>query len=147
MSWTLKLFDELTSTEVYDILQLRSEVFVVEQTCAYQDIDNLDKIAYHLYFTEKNIIIAYARLLPAGVSYDTPAIGRVIVKQTHRKRNFGKQLMEKAKEEVLKLFGTDKITISAQMYLKKFYNEIGFKEIGSEYLEDDIPHIKMKSGF
>lgn len=147
MKWSLKIFEELTNDDLYSILQLRSEIFVVEQNCAYQDLDGMDKIAHHLFLEDENKMIAYARLLPSNTIYESPSIGRVVVREAYRHRNLGKELMNKAKQECARLFNTKKITISAQVYLIKFYNDIGFSEEGESYLEDNIPHIKMKSGF
>ncbi len=144
MKWYLKKFDELSNHELYSILQLRAQVFVVEQLCTYQDMDNIDENAWHLFSVEDGKTIAYARLIPPGLSYPTASIGRVIVEINKRKNKLGKELMLKAVENTQLLFNTNEITISAQVYLLKFYNELNFKEEGEEYLEDNIPHIKMK---
>lgn len=144
MNWKTKKFEELNVNELYAILQLRSKVFVVEQNCPYQDMDDIDQKSFHLFGTENNQVIAYARLIPENISYPEASIGRVVVDPAHRGKELGKVLMVKAIEQMNKLFNSKQITISAQLYLLKFYNELGFKEIGETYLEDNIPHIKMK---
>ncbi len=144
MIWITKTFDELSVHELYSILQLRVKVFVVEQNCAYQDLDNTDKKAWHLFGTESESIVAYARLIPQGINYPEASIGRVVVDPLIRGKNIGKALMKQAITKCEELFKTKQITISAQCYLKKFYNECGFTEVGEEYMEDNIPHIKMK---
>lgn len=143
--WQCKSFSELTTEEVYKILQLRSEVFVVEQNCAYQDCDNKDQEAFHLMAWEKDRLLAYARLLKPGISYpDAPSIGRVCVSASSRRKNLGKLLMRKSIEETHRLFGTIHIKISAQLYLKRFYESFSFVQHGPIYLEDGIEHIMMK---
>lgn len=144
MDWILRSFDELTVHELYAILQLRSKVFVVEQTCAYQDMDDTDKLALHLFAMENNKAIAYTRLIPPGISYEQASIGRVVVDPEKRGTELGKNLMRQSIKTVNEKFNTSHITISAQLYLLKFYNGLGFKEVGDTYLEDNIPHIKMK---
>lgn len=144
MKWNLKSFESLTVHELYAILQLRSKVFVVEQNCPYQDMDDTDKKALHLFAVDNNKAIAYARLIPPGISYEQASIGRVVVDPDQRGLALGKQLMKEAIKQIQKNFNTSDITISAQLYLLKFYNELGFKETGETYLEDNIPHIKMK---
>ncbi len=144
MKWITKSFRELTVDELYGILQLRAKVFVVEQNCPYQDLDDTDKKSWHLYGEENGKIVAYARLIPQNINYPEASIGRVVVDPSVRGRNVGKELMITGINECEELFKTSKITISAQSYLKKFYNELGFKETGEEYLEDNIPHMKMK---
>lgn len=144
MNWITKKFEELSVHELYAILQLRSKVFVVEQNCAYQDMDDTDQRSLHFYGIDHNKIVAYVRLIPPGISYTEAAIGRVVVDPEYRAKAIGKELMRGAIEAVKKHFKTEHITISAQLYLLKFYNELGFKETGETYLEDNIPHIKMK---
>lgn len=144
MKFRFKHFDELTTLELYKILQLRSEVFVVEQNCIYQDIDDKDTMGYHLTCFENEELLAYARMLKPGISYaDYSSIGRVCTKQTHRQLGSGKELMRQAIQHCHELYPDTKIKISAQSYLLKFYTELGFKAIGEEYLEDDIPHRAM----
>jgi ElaA protein len=144
MTFDFKPFKELTSLELYKILQLRSEVFVVEQNCVYQDIDNKDTVGYHLTCFENEELLAYARVLGPGVSYtDYSSIGRVCNKLTHRQLGLGKILMEEAIRKFNELFPKYSIKISAQSYLLKFYADLRFEKIGEEYLEDQIPHIAM----
>lgn len=141
--WLLKKFDELTPYELYEILQLRNEVFVVEQNCAFQDADNNDQSAWHLMgFDEKNLV-AYTRLLPAGAVYEKASIGRVVTSPAVRRTGVGKELMQQSIDAIYKLFGAQPIKIGAQLYLKKFYESFGFEQISGVYLEDDIEHIYM----
>jgi ElaA protein len=142
-TWILKKFDDLSLHELYAILRLRSEVFVVEQNCVFQDMDNKDQSGYHLMRWENNTLIAYTRLVPAGVSYEFPSIGRVVTSQSARGSGIGKLLMEKSIEELEKLFGKATIKIGAQLYLREFYNTFGFKQSGDIYDEDGIDHIEM----
>lgn len=146
MEILFKHFNGLTAKQVYQFLKLRSEVFVVEQTCIYQDMDGLDEDAYHLLFYKKTELVAYARILKPNTNYKTPSIGRVIVQQKQRKKKLGFALMEEAIKQTEQLFTTKTITISAQVYLLKFYISLGFKSIGQGYLEDGIPHVKMVRG-
>lgn len=145
LQWKLKSFDRLSSGELYDILVLRSEVFVVEQQCAYQDIDGKDQTSTHLMAYRGNELVAYARLLPPGLSYKTASIGRVITRRTERGAGLGKELIRRAMEAVVGLFGKGLVTISAQQHLEAFYGAFGFVRQGDAYLEDGIPHIKMIS--
>lgn len=144
MNWYLKTFEALTVHELYAILQLRSKVFVVEQNCPYQDMDDTDKKALHLFTLKDDKAIAYARLIPPGISYEQASIGRVVVDPDQRGITLGKALMNEAILRTREKFNAGAITISAQLYLLKFYNELGFKETGDTYLEDNIPHVKMK---
>jgi ElaA protein len=144
VNWTIKRFDELTLDELYNLLQLRNEVFIVEQNCIYKDLDGKDRSAWHLMAIENDKLIAYTRILPPGVSYNDPAIGRVVTSPSKRRSGIGKELMKRSIEACEKLFGTISITLSAQVYLKSFYGSFGFIVVGEEYLEDGIPHIKMK---
>lgn len=143
MVFTIKKFKKLTTQELYDILQLRSEVFVVEQDCVYQDIDNKDYLAYHVLGILDNRIVAYARIFKSGDYFLKPSIGRIVVKKEFRKHKYGYQLVLNSIQFVEKNFKEISILISAQSYLTKFYNSLGFIQIGEEYLEDGIPHIKM----
>lgn len=140
----LSLFNELTVEELYKILQLRSTVFVVEQNCVYQDMDDKDFKSYHLQIlSPQNELLAYARLLPANISYAEVSIGRVVSNPLFRGQGFGIKLMEKAIATCQELWPNEPIRISAQHYLLKFYQNLGFKEVGDIYLEDNIPHIEM----
>ena len=140
----LKYFDDLTIPELYDILQLREEVFQIEQNCIYKDIDDKDKKCYHLMLYNNTELVAYCRLVPEGISYDGYAsIGRVVSKTNYRKEGYGRQLMEKAMEKIAKVFPYLPVKISAQLYLQKFYESYGFITEGEWYMEDEIPHIAM----
>lgn len=144
LKFKIKRFDALSVPELYQILQLRSEVFVVEQNCVYQDIDGKDSKALHLFGESDEKIVAYARLFDKGDYFDETSIGRVVVSPNSRDKKYGHDLMREAINAVSENFGTTEITISAQLYLKKFYESHGFAAIGEMYLEDDIPHIQMK---
>ena len=143
MKFQIKTFEELNKTELYNILQLRSEVFVVEQDCVYQDIDFKDQKSLHVFACKNDKIIAYTRVFKPGDYFANSSIGRVVVADTERKHGFGHDLMKTSIEAVNKYFNVDKITISAQKYLKKFYETHQFIQVGEEYLEDGIPHIRM----
>lgn len=143
MTWILKSFDDLTPKELYRILQLRNEVFIVEQNCPYQDLDNKDIYAWHLMGMRKDTLLAYARLLAPGISYSESSIGRVVSSPAVRKTGMGKELMDESIRQIRKIFQTDTIRIGAQLYLKKFYESFGFIQHGEIYLEDNIPHIIM----
>ena len=138
-----KAFNILTINNLFDIYKLRNEVFIVEQNCAYQDVDEKDKVALHVLVKEGEKLIAYARLLPENVSYKEPSIGRVIVSKAYRQKGVGMDLMKFCLLKCEELFKNQLVTISAQSYLVKFYQSLGFKTVGEEYLEDNIPHIKM----
>lgn len=143
MELKIKKFDELTTKELYKILRLRSEVFVVEQNCVYQECDNKDYRAYHVYFEEGEEILAYLRILQRGVSYDEISIGRVVVSKSHRGKQLGRAIMVKAMEFIEDELKEDAIRLSGQVYIKEFYKSLGFKQVSEEYLEDDIPHVEM----
>lgn len=143
MKWLLKKFKELTVEELYAILQLRSQVFVVEQNCVYQDPDDKDQHAWHLMGIEESTLIAYTRLLPPGISYEDPSIGRVVTLPLRRRSGLGRELMKASIRECERLFGNTSITIGAQSHLIHFYESLGFSMAGDQYLEDGIPHIRM----
>lgn len=143
MEWILKPFQDLTVFQLYALLRLRSEVFIVEQNCVYQDLDNKDEAAFHLMGFENNELLAYTRLLPPGISYPYASIGRVVTSPKNRRKGTGKFLMEKSITETIRLFGNQPIKISAQLYLKKFYTSLGFVQASDTYLEDGIEHIEM----
>ena len=143
MTWLLKTFDSLTLQELYAILRLRTEVFVVEQNCVFQDMDNKDQQCYHLMGWKDGQLIAYTRLVPPGVSYKEPSIGRVVTSPVARGNGTGKLLMEKSIEEIIQLYGKTPIKIGAQLYLKKFYESLGFSQTSNKYDEDGIDHIEM----
>lgn len=145
MKWVLKTFNELTIEEFHDILQLRINVFVVEQDCPYPELDNLDKKAFHFFgLTDENKVVAYTRIFKPGDYYQQAAIGRVVVHQNHRKDGLGYELMNNSIRQVKDLFDTTEIKIGAQTYLKRFYESLGFRKIGTDYIEDGIPHIYME---
>ena len=138
-----KTFQELTIQELYDLLQLRSEVFVVEQNCVYQDIDGKDQKALHVFGFKGKKLVAYTRLFKPGDYFENASIGRVVVAEKERHHKYGYDIMEASIKAIKHHYNETKIHISAQCYLKRFYNNLGFNEIGVEYLEDGIPHIKM----
>lgn len=140
---TYKFFDTLTPSELYSIMQLRNEVFVVEQHCIYQDADNKDPHCHHLMVKENDILVAYARLLPPGLAYTEMSIGRVISSPAYRNTGAGRLLVKKSIETCYILFGNGSIKIGAQLYLKKFYESFGFEKSSEMYLEDNIEHIEM----
>jgi len=142
---TIKKYNELSSLEVYKILQARSEVFVVEQKCIYQDIDSKDIDGIHCFIkNDDNNIIAYLRILGIGVSYkDASSIGRVLVTLDNRGKGYAKIIMKAAVKYLFEELHENIIMISAQKYLESFYSTLGFVTKGIDYLEDDIPHIKM----
>lgn len=142
----IKRFNELSLTELYQVLQLRSEVFVVEQNCVYQDIDGKDGKALHLLGSFEGQIVAYSRLFAPGDYFDNASIGRVVISPKFRDRKWGHDLMAEAINGIKENYNAETITISAQLYLKKFYESHGFVQQGETYLEDDIPHIKMIRG-
>ena len=139
----IKKFSELDTEDLYQILRLRSEVFVVEQECVYQDIDNKDQNAIHLYYKENNEILAYTRIFKAGNYYENPCIGRVVVSKKNRGNDLGKKIMIDSMEYIKQNIKGEKIELSAQKYLDKFYKDLGFYKIGEDYLEDGIPHQRM----
>jgi ElaA protein len=143
MKFEFKPFDELTLNDLYDILQLRSEIFVVEQTCVYNDLDGLDKEAVHLFCKKEGEIVAYSRLLKPGTRFSEYSIGRVVVKQSERGTGLGIEMMQSAKNYMVNELGVQKIKISAQSYLKRFYENLGFEIVTEMYLEDGIPHFGM----
>ncbi len=144
LTFEIKRFNELSLAELYNVLQLRSEVFVVEQNCVYQDIDGKDQKALHLLGTCNQELVAYVRLFQAGDYFEEASIGRVVVKPSFRNRKWGYALMTEAIKLVEKELKTSQITISAQLYLKTFYENLGFIQTSETYMEDDIPHIQMK---
>lgn len=143
MSWHLKSFQELSNHELYSILQIRNAVFIVEQACSYQDVDNKDLNAWHLFYIKDNSMLAYCRILPAGISYKEASIGRFLTVQSARNQGLGKVLIEQAIYHIKERWPKNSIRISAQQYLEAFYQSFGFKTQGNMYLEDDIPHIEM----
>lgn len=144
MKWEVKHFDELSALEYHQILYLRTEIFVVEQNCPYQEVDHKDLVAYHVFgLNEQNELVAVARILPENVSYKEVSIGRVAIKQTYRGTGLADKLMNVTFSAINQLFGKKNIRISAQEYLLIFYSRHGFKAVSETYLEDDIPHVEM----
>lgn len=143
VNWNLKKFDELSVHELYAILRLRSEVFVVEQNCVYHDTDNKDQSSHHLMGWQDEQLLAYTRILPPGLSYKEPSIGRVVTAPTARGGGVGRELMEQSIAKVLFLYGNKPIRIGAQVYLIPFYNSLGFVQSGDPYDEDGIKHVEM----
>ena len=143
MNVVIKKFNDLSPLELYEILQLRSEVFVVEQDCVYQDIDGNDQKALHIIGTVENKIIAYTRCFRPGDYFKEASIGRVVVKESQRKFKRGNQIMNNSIKAINDHYKTKIIKISEQCYLNKFYTNLQFKPIGEKYLEDGIPHVAM----
>ena len=139
----IKKFNELNTYELYDLLQLRSEVFVVEQDCVYQDIDGKDKRALHVLGYYKDVLVAYTRCFNPGDYFTEAGIGRVVVKDIHRKNSYGNEIMKASINAIKNIQEKVTIKISAQTYLNRFYSNLGFVEVGEGYLEDGIPHIAM----
>ena len=142
MEFTVKHFDELSKDELVDIYKLRVAVFVVEQECPYQEVDEYDKCSYHVWFKDENGIQAYLRVLPKGKTYDDVSIGRVISMQ--RRNGLGSKLLREGIRIAKEKFNADSITIGAQVYARKFYEKAGFVQISDEYLDVGIPHIDMR---
>ncbi len=138
-----KTFSELTTTELYAILQLRSEVFVVEQDCVYQDIDGKDQKALHVMGFKNKKMVAYMRIFKKGDYFKLAGIGRVVVTKKERINGYGHLILKESIKAILHFFNETSIKLSAQTYLKKFYETHGFFQVGKEYLEDNIPHIAM----
>lgn len=138
-----KTFQELNTNQLYDLLQLRSEVFVVEQDCVYQDVDGKDQKALHILGYKNEKLVAYTRIFKPGDYFKEASIGRVVVKENERAYKYGYDIMKASIEAIKVNYNQSEIRISAQTYLKRFYNQLDFKEVGEEYLEDGIPHIQM----
>ncbi len=143
INFIVKPFEELTNEELYQLLRLRNEVFVVEQNCPYQDLDNKDQFSLHVLGFYNNELVACTRLFAPGDCYQESSIGRVVVKANYRALKFGHALMQFSIEEVNRQYQTSNIKIGAQSYLVKFYNSHGFYQVGDPYLEDGIPHMYM----
>jgi ElaA protein len=138
-----KHFNELNIYELYYLLQLRSEVFVVEQDCVYQDIDDKDQKALHVLGFKGSKIVAYTRIFKPGDYFKEASIGRVVVAKNERQHKYGYDIMKASIQVINDMFNENTIRISAQCYLQSFYNNLGFKAVGEEYLEDGIPHVAM----
>ncbi|MER2088309.1 MAG: GNAT family N-acetyltransferase [Sporosarcina sp.] len=143
MKWTYNKFEALTSREVYEMLKLRVDVFIVEQNCAYHEIDNFDYEALHIFCTDEAGLSAYARLLPAGVKYPEPSIGRVIIRQDRRGFGLAHELMKRCILHITKEWMPGKIRLQAQEHLAGFYGKHGFKAVSEPYADDGIPHVDM----
>lgn len=144
MTWTCKKFDDLSVHELYAILQLRNEVFAVEQQCVYPDMDNKDQSSYHVMaWDNNNKLVAYTRLLPPGLAYAEPSIGRVVTAAAVRRTGAGRELMKRSIQYIYDLFGKQPVRIGAQFYLLQFYTSFGFIQTSDIYLEDGIDHIEM----
>jgi ElaA protein len=143
LTWQCLTFHSLTSSQLYNVLQLRSEVFVVEQACIYQDLDDLDQDAMHLIGSLDEQLVCYARLVPPGVKYEEPAIGRIASHPSVRRSGYGRAVVGRAIEICQDIWPAEGIRISAQQRLENFYHEFGFKTVSAPYLEDGLPHIEM----
>lgn len=146
LQFQIKRFNDLSTLELYQLLQLRSEVFVVEQNCVYQDIDGKDEKALHLLGKMDDKIVAYSRIFKPNDYFENASIGRVVVSEHARAHKFGFHLMQESIAAIGSEFGMQPITISAQLYLKKFYESLGFQQVSETYLEDGIEHIEMLRG-
>jgi ElaA protein len=143
LTWNYKHFEELSVHELYAILRLRSEVFVVEQNCVFLEIDNKDQECFHLMGWNNDSLAAYARLVPQNVTFSYISIGRVVTSPAYRGKMAGKDLLAKSINCCEQIFGRQPIKIGAQLYLKRFYEQFGFRQTGDIYLEDNIEHIHM----
>lgn len=143
MNWKLKKFDELTSRELYEILRLRNEVFIIEQDCPYLDCDRKDYGAYHLFMEDNNEVVAYLRVLDKGVTFDEVCLGRVIVRESQRGKGLAREMLKLGLEVAEEKFGETTVKISAQQRLVKLYESVGFKQVSDMYMEDNIPHVAM----
>lgn len=143
LQWDIKSFDALSNQELYELLRLRNEVFIVEQNCIFPDLDGKDQKCHHLLGTENGELMAYSRIVPPGLSYEHPSIGRVLVSPSGRGKMFGVELMEISIARLEEIYGKSAIRIGAQLYLKKFYESFRFEQSGEIYEEDGIDHIEM----
>jgi ElaA protein len=143
LSWSWKTFDQLSKEELYELLSLRQSIFVVEQKSWYLDADGLDNCSLHLLIKLNDVLLGYLRLLPPKIKYDTPSIGRIAILENYRGNKIGSRLVKEGIQKSLETFSTHSLTISAQEYLIKFYEDHGFKVFGEVYNEDGIPHIQM----
>ncbi|MCU7614562.1 GNAT family N-acetyltransferase [Chryseobacterium sp. GMJ5] len=143
MIWKIKSFEEITTSELYEIIKARIDVFVVEQNCPYHDLDGYDRQAIHIWAERENNVLAYCRIFNKGIKYPETSIGRVLTTEKGRGKSIGKQLIQYAVETIENRFHTSEIRISAQDYLLRFYSGFGFEDTGKKYLEDNIPHTEM----
>jgi ElaA protein len=144
LNWIFKKFNELSAAELYSIMQLRNEVFVVEQNCVYQDADDKDQKSMHLCGWDEKKLVAYTRIIPQGISYTEASIGRVVTSPACRKTGAGRQLMKESISRCFSEFNCTTIKIGAQVYLTAFYQSLGFVQCSGGYIEDGIPHIEMQ---
>ena len=144
LTWKLYRFEELTAGELYEMLKLRVDVFVVEQNCPYPELDNLDQQSVHLVYRENGKILAYSRLVPGEIKYGVPSIGRVIVSPDARGRGLAKELIRRSIDFIFTEWRPEEIRLQGQLYLKEFYQSFGFDPISDVYDEDGIPHLDMK---
>lgn len=145
IEWVKKKWSEISLEELYSVLRLRSEVFVVEQDCVYQDIDNKDQKAIHLLGYINKELIAYSRLFNEGDYFKETSFGRAIIKKEKRGQGYGDELVKESLKTIKNYYGNKKVKISAQAHLKTFYSKHAFIAKGKEYLEDGIPHVSMES--
>ena len=145
MELVVKHYSALTVQELHDILRLRAEIFIVEQNCVYQDIDNCDPHGYHLYLQDESGIVAYLRVLPAGVRYDDVSIGRVV--SAKRRQGYATRLLREGIRIAREKYGASRIVLGAQKYARTLYEGVGFVQFGDDYLEDGIPHVHMELVF
>ena len=145
IEWVKKKWSDISLEELYSVLRLRSEVFVVEQDCVYQDIDNKDQIAIHLLGYINKELIAYSRLFNEGDYFKETSFGRAIIKKENRGQGYGDELIKESLKTIKNYYGNKKVKISAQAHLKYFYSKHAFIAKGKEYLEDGIPHVSMES--
>lgn len=143
MIWKIKSFEEITTSELYEIIKARVDVFVVEQDCPYHDLDGYDQQAIHIWAEEDQNVLAYCRIFNKGIKYPETSIGRVLTTEKARGKSLGKQLIQYAVETIENRFHTSVVRISAQDYLLRFYSGYGFEDTGKKYLEDNIPHTEM----
>jgi ElaA protein len=141
--WKIKSFEEITTSELYEIIKARVDVFVVEQDCPYPDLDGYDQQAVHIWAEQDQDVLAYCRIFNKGIKYQETSIGRVLTTEKARGKSLGKQLIQYAVETIENRFHTSEVRISAQDYLLRFYSGFGFEDTGKKYLEDNIPHTEM----
>lgn len=141
--WKIKSFEEITTSELYEIIKARVDVFVVEQDCPYPDLDGYDQQAVHIWAEQDQNVLAYCRIFNKEIKYPETSIGRVLTTEKARGKSLGKQLIQYAVETIENRFHTSEVRISAQDYLLRFYSGFGFEDTGKKYLEDNIPHTEM----
>lgn len=143
VKWYMATFNDLSNVDLYQILKARTDIFVVEQNCAYPELDDLDQVSTHYFLKKDDDIIAYARIIPKNMKYPVVSIGRVLVKKDYRGQGLARELMTRVLDVITQGWQENTIQIQAQTYLKSFYESLGFKQISESYLEDGIPHIDM----